>query len=153
MVWKPDKMEYFSYFLYSWKNMKNHRSAFITIFRFQSLPCLKKEEEIKRVLPTPPHFFFSFPLPSLPFPGPGWGIFNRKALSAAQRLGARRRDNKVFVHRDHRATVCSFTWERRNHSWADIGHAVPVELRALLVPAGWWCLLKPHHPHSWGLKC
>lgn len=64
MVWKPDKMEYFSYFLYSWKNMKNHRSAFITIFRFQRLPYLKKEEEeIKRVLPTPLTFFFppSFP--------------------------------------------------------------------------------------------
>lgn len=51
--------------------MKNHRSAFITIFRFQRLPYLKKEEEeIKRVLPTPLTFFF-FPLPSLPFPGPG----------------------------------------------------------------------------------
>lgn len=151
MVWKPDKMEYFSYFLYSWKNMKNHRSAFITIFRFQRLPYLKKEEEeIKRVLPTPLTFFFSPFLPSLFLDQAE--VFNRKALSAAQRLGTRRSDNKVFVQRDHRATVCSFTWESRNHSWTDIGHAVQVELRALLVPAGWWCLLKPHHPRSWSLK-
>lgn len=38
--------------------MKNHRSAFIAIFQFQSLPYLKKEEEeIKLVLPTPLTFF------------------------------------------------------------------------------------------------
>lgn len=51
--------------------MKNHRSAFIAIFQFQSLPYLKKEEEeIKLVLPTPLTFLPPL-LPSLPFPGPG----------------------------------------------------------------------------------
>lgn len=66
MVRKPDRMEYFSYFLCSWKNMKNHRSAFIAIFLFQSLPYLKREEEeeIKLVLPTSltPPTLPSFPL-------------------------------------------------------------------------------------------
>lgn len=65
MVWKPDRMEYFSYFLYSWKNMKNHRSAFIAIFQFQSLPYLKKRRRNKTGFAHPPHFSPPSP-PSFP---------------------------------------------------------------------------------------
>lgn len=54
----------------------------------------------------PPHFFF---LPFLPSHFLDLAeVFNRNALS----LGNMQGDNKVFVPRDHRGTVCNFTRER-----------------------------------------
>lgn len=79
MVWKPDRMEYFSYFLYSWKNMKNHRSAFIAVFQIQSLPYLKRRRRNKTgfahlpdVPSPPPPTPGTPPPPPLSFPPISW---------------------------------------------------------------------------------
>lgn len=106
-------MEHFSYFLYSWKNMKNHRSAFIAIFLFQSFALFKKRRRRHKIgCAHLTHFTHPPFLPShfLDLAE----VFNWETQSSTEAENTQR-DNEVFVCRDHRGTACRFTEERRNY--------------------------------------